>query len=276
MTEPPLLPASSHYLAGISDDALQNRLFKPFSQVDASITRSHGGSGRVLLIVRELAVMMDGDAWATSKVGEGLSMNCPFSSSLIRVDPLSVLVVVRSRFSFSVLVKEDASPIAADEASSFPEQKALILCDDLYSRQNLIVNLHYLNVRLVMTFNTLGKALSPEAKNSLTSTRYDILLLNPDFAPKDQVARMTAVQPKARIFYLVKAVDLGAKVSELSLPTSAFLPRPIQRSNLYRHRPSTSDEPVECEEESNRQDRLEPRHRLDARLDSTPSHPHRR
>jgi hypothetical protein len=161
-------------------------------------------------------------------------MNSPSSSSsLIRANPSSTLVVTGSTFSFSVLVKDDPSPSAADEATSFPEQKALLLCNNSFSRQNLIANLHYLNVRLVTTFDTLAEALSPEIENSLASSQYDILLLNPDAVSKDQVIRVAALQPNARIFYLVNAIDLGVKVSELSLPTSSFLPKPIKRSNIY-------------------------------------------
>jgi hypothetical protein len=156
-----------------------------------------------------------------------------FSSSSPSTEPtLYLFSLVGSTFSFSVLVKEDPS-LPVPEPISFPEQKALILCDDSFSRRNLIVNLRYLNVRLVTTFNALDEALSPEFEHSLISTQYDILLLNPDYVPNDKVKHISKIQPSARIFYLVKAKDLGAKVSQMNLPASAFLPRPIKRSNLY-------------------------------------------
>ena len=47
------------------------RLFKPFSQADASTTRKFGGSGLGLIIARQLAVMMGGDIAVTSSPGIG-------------------------------------------------------------------------------------------------------------------------------------------------------------------------------------------------------------
>jgi CheY-like chemotaxis protein len=55
---------------GIADEA-QGRLFKPFSQVDASNSRSHGGSGLGLAICRELVHRMGGDIGVTSSPGLG-------------------------------------------------------------------------------------------------------------------------------------------------------------------------------------------------------------
>jgi len=55
---------------GIPPDRL-DRLFKPFSQVDASTTRQYGGSGLGLSIVKRLAQLMGGDAGVSSRVGEG-------------------------------------------------------------------------------------------------------------------------------------------------------------------------------------------------------------
>jgi signal transduction histidine kinase/DNA-binding response OmpR family regulator len=47
----------------------QERLFKPFSQVDASITRQHGGTGLGLTISLQLANLMGGTLWMESMGG---------------------------------------------------------------------------------------------------------------------------------------------------------------------------------------------------------------
>jgi len=55
---------------GIADSD-QARLFQPFSQVDATAQRRHGGSGLGLSICRELAQAMGGQVGLVSQVGQG-------------------------------------------------------------------------------------------------------------------------------------------------------------------------------------------------------------
>ncbi len=55
---------------GIAPEVL-GRLFTPFEQADPSITRKYGGTGLGLVITRQLALLMGGDAGAESQPGCG-------------------------------------------------------------------------------------------------------------------------------------------------------------------------------------------------------------
>ncbi len=55
---------------GIAKDKLA-ALFKPFSQIDSSITRQYGGTGLGLSIVQKLAQQMGGDTGISSEPGQG-------------------------------------------------------------------------------------------------------------------------------------------------------------------------------------------------------------
>jgi signal transduction histidine kinase len=52
-------------------EADQEKLFEPFSQVDASPTRKTGGTGLGLSICRHLVELHGGEIWVESTPGEG-------------------------------------------------------------------------------------------------------------------------------------------------------------------------------------------------------------
>jgi signal transduction histidine kinase/DNA-binding response OmpR family regulator len=105
---------------GIPPEA-RERLFKPFSQGDASTTRQHGGSGLGLVISRELAGMMGGTVDFSSEVGKGSTFHFTARLSAMPIAPgltppalsllrdLQVLVVDDNETSRNVLVSQLAA-----------------------------------------------------------------------------------------------------------------------------------------------------------------------
>lgn len=58
-----------------------DRLFKSFSQVDASTTRKYGGSGLGLAICKGIVEALGGQIWVESEAGKGSSFNFSFETS---------------------------------------------------------------------------------------------------------------------------------------------------------------------------------------------------
>ena len=71
---------------GIPADKM-DRLFKPFSQVDASVSRRFGGTGLGLLISWKLVELMGGKLWVESKDGQSSTFHFTLNVSLPRVEP---------------------------------------------------------------------------------------------------------------------------------------------------------------------------------------------
>jgi signal transduction histidine kinase/CheY-like chemotaxis protein len=67
---------------GIPEDKIAS-IFAPFVQADDATTRQFGGSGLGLAITTELAMLMGGSCWATSKLGVGSTFNVK-----VRLPPL--------------------------------------------------------------------------------------------------------------------------------------------------------------------------------------------
>ena len=55
---------------GIAPEKIE-RLFRPFSQLDSSVTRRYGGTGLGLAISSRLSELMNGHMWVESKIGHG-------------------------------------------------------------------------------------------------------------------------------------------------------------------------------------------------------------
>ncbi len=101
---------------GIPEEAIQ-RLFTPFSQADASITRTYGGTGLGLAISRRLVEAMGGKICVTSEVGKG------------------------SEFSFDLTLTEapDPEPDSNEADISIIRGRRMLVVDDVETNRNLLL-----------------------------------------------------------------------------------------------------------------------------------------
>ena len=143
-------------------EAKIGRLFRSFSQVDASTTREFGGTGLGLVISKRLCEMMGGGMWVDSKEGKG------------------------STFSFS---------IRAEEAPSNPDRRLGVAQSQLQGKSVLIVDDNHTN-RLILREQTRKWGMIPVdvngAKEALTRFEnresFDVAILDMQMPSMDGVA----------------------------------------------------------------------------------------
>lgn len=102
----------------------KDKLFKSFSQADASITRKFGGTGLGLSITKELVTMMHGKVWAEGEKGKG------------------------STFSFTIRLKTEQTQESAEQEPSIRKWKYTSNVTRITGEQDLMYELgSEINVR---------------------------------------------------------------------------------------------------------------------------------
>ena len=134
---------------GIPEDRM-DRLFKSFSQVDASTSRKYGGTGLGLAISKRLVEMMGGEIQGKSKVGKG------------------------TEFSFVIEVEAVAVPdreIREARIRNLKGKRALFVDDNRSNRMILLEKMHQWHQQA----NALG---TPEEVLETDLSGYDVLILD--------------------------------------------------------------------------------------------------
>ena len=105
---------------GMSEDQC-HRIFQPFSQADASITRKYGGTGLGLAISKQIVNLMGGALWVKSVLNEGSDFH--FTVKLLRNEQLSSPKQTKEKSlpAFKTLIVDDHQ-LACDILSSMTQQ----------------------------------------------------------------------------------------------------------------------------------------------------------
>ncbi|MCE9566248.1 MAG: response regulator [Planctomycetes bacterium] len=155
---------------GIPPDRM-SRLFRSFSQVDASTTRKYGGTGLGLAISKKLAELMGGRMWATSEVGRG------------------------SIFSFAIVVPAAPAPETPKENAADLEaivSKRLLVVDDSETNRRIVTL-----VTQGWGFTTRNTGSPLEALRWLDSgEEFDLALLDIAMPEMDGIALASAIRKK--------------------------------------------------------------------------------
>ncbi len=197
---------------GIPEDKM-DKLFKSFSQVDSSTTRTHGGTGLGLAISKRLTEMMNGKMWLESKVGEGTTFF--FTIQTQAVSSLSKIYLGKN-------------------SDKLKDKKVLIVDDNFTNRRILMLQTQNWEMKPTL-FSSPDEAL----KSIQNTDHYDLAIF--DY----QMPQMTGVQlakevqsiPKYKNLPIIILTSLGYKdglENHKDLKLSALLNKPIKQAQLYK------------------------------------------
>lgn len=217
---------------GIPADRM-DRLFKSFSQVDASTTRKYGGTGLGLAICHRLCELMGGRMWVESEVGKG------------------------SSFCFTISV-----PVAD------PHQRPMISPAHLDGKHLLIVDDNPTN-RKILTLQAKAWGMTSQAVPGgaaalelLTPDHgFDLAVLDMQMPEMDGLTLAKQIREQLTDFPLVMLSSLGKDEliqQQKNINFAAILNKPIQQSRLHDVLANIFGEPAEPEEPQPKAERVSP------------------
>ncbi|HHE70736.1 MAG TPA: response regulator, partial [Chloroflexi bacterium] len=194
---------------GIPQDRM-DRLFRSFSQVDASTTRKYGGTGLGLAISKRLSEMMGGTMWVESEVGQG------------------------STFHFTIV---------AEAAPSQPRLYLRGTQPQLTGKRVLIVDDNETNQR-ILTKQTESWEMLPQAAGSgpealewiRQGDPFDVAILDMHMPEMDGLTLAAEIRKYRdhQTLPLVMLTSLGQRVGGVrGLEFAAYLTKPVKPSQLY-------------------------------------------
>ncbi|MEG4942673.1 response regulator [Microcoleus sp. F4-D5] len=207
-----------------------DRLFKSFSQVDASTTRQYGGTGLGLAISKRLSEMMNGMMWVESSGYVGGTPSPKWQPAKPH------RAAMGSTFYFTIVASSLATELS-EPMEMLPELsgKRLLIVDDLPTNRQI----------LTLQAQTWGMQIraaqsAVEALNWLENGEtFDVAILDMQMPQMDGLTLASAIHqhPKCHRLPLVLLTSIGkpeASASALSAHFAACLTKPIKQSQLYQ------------------------------------------
>ena len=197
---------------GIKNEDM-NKVFKPFSQTDASITRKFGGTGLGLSICKKLCNLMGGDIYfePNEKDGKG------------------------TKFAFHILLRistTDEENKVSDLSKEVPKEihnwRFLIVDDNDISRDCSKQHLHHFGINRVTTVNHL-----PDIEKEKSGEDYDVYLINTRTRSViDNIDLLKTKVSEQQDRVILQNYPFAKKMLDLNVPIMAEIFGPITEKEL--------------------------------------------
>ncbi|MCK6548400.1 ATP-binding protein [Myxococcota bacterium] len=191
----------------------RERLFRPFSQLDASTTRTFGGTGLGLAISKRLVELMGGEIGVDSDEGRGATFWITLPVRVVDAAP---------------------EPSAAPPAGAGVDRalRVLLVEDNVVNRTVALKMLDKLGVRADVAKTGL------EALAAVERERYDVVLMDvqmPELDGLEATRRIRAAPiPQPRIVALTASATAEDQAECRAAGMEAFLPKPFRSADLER------------------------------------------
>jgi PAS domain S-box-containing protein len=195
---------------GIPEDKL-NRLFKSFSQVDASTTRQYGGTGLGLIISKKLSKLMGGKIWVESEFGKG------------------------STFYFTIQAEatEIPYPDYINNPNPVLKNKNILILDDNETNRKLLLN----QIKPWGITSTAFENGFDALEQLKSGKKYDLGLIDMQMPQMDGISfakEVNKLKNKFPLFLLTSHGQPKHLAKKVSKYFDSCLIKPVKKGQLYR------------------------------------------
>ncbi len=218
---------------GIAQKSLE-RLFKPFSQVNSSITRQYGGTGLGLAICKQLCELMGGRIWVESKVGQGTVFYFVITTSIVPEEIVNRIFRGSEPFIHTQMLEaENDANFDAQMAEQHP-LKILLVEDNIINQRMIKLMLQRMGYQPDVANNGL------EALAVLRRQLYDVVLMDVQMPEMDgltatqHIKQGWTLETQPWIIALTASAMWGERDRCLESGMNDYLVKPIRIAELMQ------------------------------------------
>ncbi|MEA5515133.1 response regulator, partial [Nodularia sp. UHCC 0506] len=197
---------------GISSED-QNKLFQPFTQIDASITRKYGGTGLGLTICQKLVDLMGGEIGVNSEEGKG------------------------SQFWFELTFTKQFRPVSSVQNQGILQHRRLLVVDDNATNRKIIYDQATYWGMKVDEVASAAEALNVLQTSLTKGILYDVALIDMQMPQVDGLTLGTQIKTNSALadipIMIMTSTNQRDEVQKaLNIGFSSYLVKPVKASRL--------------------------------------------